>query len=71
MEAIMRPRLSRQRDLFKVSHKPADIPTTQKDILVSLLERLLVEALADDDAAHAAHAANDKTKEAAHEQDQA
>ena len=64
----MRPRPSQQRDLFKVDRKSADIPATQKDILVRLIERLLVEALADDDAAHSA---NDKTKEAAHEQDHA
>ena len=63
----MRPRPSQQRDLFKVDRKLADIPTTQKDILVSLIERLLVEALAD----NAAHAANAKTREAAHEQDHA
>ena len=64
----MRLRLNRQRDLFEADHKAADIPTSQKTILVGLIERLLVEALADDDAAHSA---NDKTKEAAHEQDHA
>ena len=64
----MRPRPRRQADLFEADRKKSDIPTTQKDILVSLIERLLVEALADDDAAHSA---NDKTKEAAHEQDHA
>ncbi len=64
----MQPRPSRQRDLFEVERKTSDIPSTQKPLLVRLIERLLVEALVDDDAAHAA---NDKTKEAAHEQDHA
>jgi hypothetical protein len=44
-EAIMRPRPSRQRDLFEVDQKMSDIPTTQKPLLVSLIERMLVEAL--------------------------
>ncbi|MCK1569490.1 hypothetical protein IVB08_37280 [Bradyrhizobium sp. 173] len=37
--AIMRPRPSRQRDLFEVDQKMLDIPTTQKPLLVSLIER--------------------------------
>ena len=65
----MRSRLSPQQDLFNVDRKPADIPTTQKGVLVSLIERLLVEALADESTP--APAANDKTREAAHEQDHA
>ena len=64
----MRPPRSRQRDLFEMHRKTTDIPTTQKSILVSLVERLLVEALADEPPAPAA---NDKTREAAHEQDHA
>ena len=65
----MRPRPSRQRDLFEVERKTSDIPSTQKPLLVSLIERLLVEALAND--AIVTRAANDKTREAAHEQDNA
>ena len=65
----MRLRLNRQRDLFEADHKAADIPTSQKTILVGLIERLLMEALADDDSQ--AHAASDKSREAAHEQDNA
>jgi hypothetical protein len=57
---------SRQRDLFEVDQKILDIPNTQKPLLVSVIERMLVEALADDDATHAA---NDKATEVADEQD--
>jgi hypothetical protein len=46
-----------------------DIPTTQKPLLVSLIERMLVEALADDGVA--THAASDKAREVADEQDRA
>lgn len=66
----MRPRPSRQRDLFEVNQKMLDIPTTQKPLLVSLIERMLVEALADDDDV-ATHAASDKAREVADEQDRA
>jgi hypothetical protein len=65
-EAIMRSPPSRQRDLFEVDQKMLDIPNTQKPLLVSVIERMLVEALADDDATHAA---NDKATEVADEQD--
>ena len=65
----MRPLLSRQRDLFEVDQKMSDIPTTQKPLLVSLIERMLVEALADDGVA--THAASDKAREVAVEQDRA
>ncbi len=65
----MRPRPSRQRDLFEVDQKISDIPTTQKPLLVSLIERMLVEALADDGVA--THAASDKAREVADEQDRA
>ncbi|MDH2348876.1 hypothetical protein [Bradyrhizobium sp. SSUT77] len=65
----MRPRPSRQRDLFEVDQKMLDIPTTQKPLLVSLIERMLVEALADDDIA--TDAASDKAREVANEQDRA
>ena len=65
----MRPLASRQRDLFEVDQKMLDIPTTQKPLLVSLIERMLVEALADDGVA--THAASDKAREVADEQDRA
>ena len=39
---------SRQGDLFEVDQKILDIPNTQKPLLVSVIERMLVEALADD-----------------------
>jgi len=63
----MRPRPSRQRDLFEVDQKMSDIPNTQKPLLVSMIERMLVEALAND----GTPAANDKAREAADEQDHA
>ena len=65
----MRPRPSRQRDLFEVDQKMSDIPNTQKTLLVSLIEHMLVEALADDGVA--TYEAGDKTREAADEQDHA
>jgi len=65
----MRPRPSRQRDLFEVDQKMSDIPNTQKTLLVNLIERMLVAALADDSVA--THAASGKTREVADEQDHA
>ena len=65
----MRPRPSRQRDLFEVDQKMLDIPNTQKPLLVSVIERMLVEALADDGVAR--YEASVKTREAADEQDHA
>ena len=65
----MQPRPSRQRDLFEVERKASDIPSTQQALLVSLIERLLVEAIVDDGTA--THATSNKTREAAHEQDHA
>ena len=65
----MRPRPSRQRDLFEVDQKTSDIPNTQKTLLVNLIERMLVAALADDSVS--THAASDKTREVADEQDHA
>jgi hypothetical protein len=44
----------------------SDIPNAQKPLLVSLIERTLVEALADDGVA--THAASDKAREVADEQ---
>jgi hypothetical protein len=65
----MRPLPSRQRDLFEVDQKTLDIPTMQKPLLVGLIERMLVEALADDGVA--THAATDIARELADEQDRA
>ena len=65
----MRPRPSRQRDLFEVDQKMSDIPNTQKPLLVSLIERMLVEALTNDGVA--THATSGKATEAADEQDHA
>ena len=65
----MRPRPSRQRDLFEVDQKISDIPNTQKPLLVSLIERMLVEALADDGVA--TYEASVNAREAADEQDHA
>ena len=62
----MRSTPSRQRDLFEVDQKMLDIPNTQKPLLVSVIERMLVEALADDDATYAA---NVEAREVADEQD--
>ena len=62
----MRPR---QRDLFEVDQKMSDIPNTQKTLLVSLIERMLVETLADDGVA--TYEPSVKTREAADEQDHA
>jgi hypothetical protein len=62
----MRSRPSRQRDLFEVDQKMLEILHTQKLLLVGEIERMLVEALPDDDATHAA---NDKATEVADEQD--
>ena len=61
----MRALPSRQRDLFEVEQKMADIPTTRKPLLVSLIERMLVEALADDGVA--THGASDIAREVADE----
>jgi hypothetical protein len=47
----------------------SEIPNTQKPLLVSLIERMLVEALADDGVAR--YEASVKTREAADEQDHA
>ena len=65
----MRPRLNRQRDLFEAERKASNIPSTQKPLLVSLIERLLIEALVDDGTV--IRAASDMAREVAHEQDHA
>ena len=63
----MRSRLNRQRDLFEAERKAWDIPSTQKTLLVSLIERLLVEALVDQGPKIGAF--SETTTEADHEQD--
>lgn len=65
----MRPRPNWQRDLFEVDQKMSDIPNTQKPLLASLIERMLVEALTNDGVA--TKAASDKAREATDEQDHA
>ena len=65
----MRPQPRRQADLFEADRKMSGVPIAQKAILVSLIERLLVEALANEEAP--VHGADDKTREATHEQDHA
>ena len=63
----MRARPNRQRDLFEADQKMLDIITAQKPLIVSLIERMLVEALADDGIT--THATSDKAREVADEQD--
>jgi hypothetical protein len=63
----MRPRPSRQGDLFESDQKRLEISAAQKPLIVSLIERMLVEALADDGVA--THATSDKAREVADEQD--
>jgi hypothetical protein len=63
----MRPRPSRQGDLFEADQKRLEILTAQKPLIVSLIERMLVEALTDDSVA--THATSDKAREVADEQD--
>ena len=63
----MRHRPSRQGDLFEADQKMLEIATAQKPLIVSLIERMLVEALADD--CVETHATGDKAREVADEQD--
>ena len=62
-------RPNQQRDLFEVERKASDIPIAQKALLVSQIERLLVEALVDDGAA--TRTASETIREVTHEQDHA
>jgi hypothetical protein len=61
------PRPNRQRDLFEADQRILQIPITQKPLLVSLIERMLSEALADQGVAQLA--ASDMAREAGDEQD--
>ena len=65
----MRPRHSRQRDLFERDREIANIPDTRRSILIHLIECLLVEALTD--GSGEARLATHTAKEAKHEQDHA
>jgi len=63
----MRQRPSLQGDLFEADQQMLEILTAQKPLIVSLIERILVEALAGDSVA--THATSDKATEVADEQD--
>ena len=63
----MRQPPGRQGDLFEANQKMLEILSAQKSLIVSLIERMLVEALADDSVA--THATSDTTREVADEQD--
>jgi predicted HAD superfamily Cof-like phosphohydrolase len=65
----MRPRQTQQRDLFETDRATAEIPAARRMTLVRLIERLLVEAVAECEAA--AQAGGLETREAGHEQDHA
>jgi hypothetical protein len=69
-EGIMQTRHHLQRSLFEEDRKTPDIPASQRSTLVSLIEGLLVEALADS-ANMETGTPTTKTREAAHEQDHA
>lgn len=66
---MMRLRQTRQTDLFETERTTAEIPAARRMALVRLLERLLVEAAAECEAA--AQADGLETREAGHEQDHA
>ena len=65
----MQPRQRLQRNLFEKEPTAPDVPAAQRSVLVRLIERLLVEALANDGGE--ARVATPETQEAAHEQDHA
>jgi predicted HAD superfamily Cof-like phosphohydrolase len=65
----MRLRQTRQTDLFETDRATAEIPVARRMALVRLIERLLVEAVAEYEAA--AQADSRETREAGHEQDHA
>jgi hypothetical protein len=66
-EAKMQPRHRLQRNLFEEEHAVPEVPAAQRSVLVRLIERLLVEALASDGGEMGVD--TPVTKEAAHEQD--
>lgn len=63
----MRSRQTRQKELFETDRTTAEIPAARRMTLVRLIERLLVEAVAECEAA--AQAGGLETREAGHEQD--
>jgi hypothetical protein len=65
----MRSRQTRQRDLFEKNRATAEIPAARRMTLVRLIERLLVEAVAECEAA--AQADGLEKREAGNEQDHA
>jgi hypothetical protein len=65
----MRSRQTRQTDLFETDRATAEIPAARRMALIRLVECLLVEAVAECEAA--AQADGLETREAGHEQDHA
>ena len=65
----MRSRQTRQRDLFETDRATVEIPAARRMALVHLIERLLVEAIAECEAA--AQADRLETREAGTEPDHA
>ncbi|MDH2356510.1 hypothetical protein QCM80_38625 [Bradyrhizobium sp. SSUT112] len=66
----MQPRRQLQRSLFEGDRQTPEIPVSQRSTLVRLIERLLVEALADG-ANIEMGVPTTETREAAHEQNHA
>jgi len=69
-EEIMQPRRHLQRSLFEEDRKTLDIPASRRSILVHLIERLLVEAVANGTNVET-DMPTTETREVAHEQDHA
>jgi hypothetical protein len=65
----MRSRQTRQRDLFETDRATAEIPAARRMTLIRLVERLLVEAVAECEAA--SQAGGLETRGAGNEQDHA
>jgi hypothetical protein len=65
----MRSRQTRQRDLFETDRAVAEIPAARRMALICLVKCLLIEAVAECEAA--AQADGLETREAGHEQDHA
>ena len=63
----MRPRPSRQRDLFEEEHPTAQVPTTLKATLVRRIGKLLIEAIRD--GSIKARTGDNAASETGHEQD--
>ena len=65
----MQPRHRLQRNLFEEERAASAVPAAQRSVLVRLIERLLVEALANDGGE--ARVATPETTEATHEENHA